>query len=137
MKVYTKQEMAEIQLERAICLILDEQDLISAITLAGAAEEILGQLLKLEGKECVLDDISNEFVQPGKITNNTWKAGAFKHELNFFRNEMKHHNRGLERMPIPFEAAYEIINRAIENFSRLTGRQSEQIKRYVSKIVEA
>ena len=38
-------DVAERQLERAIALFLDEEDYVSALTLAGAAEEILGKLL--------------------------------------------------------------------------------------------
>jgi hypothetical protein len=46
---YTKQQLAEHQLDRAIRLLLDEKDAISAVTLAGAAEEILGKLVELQG----------------------------------------------------------------------------------------
>jgi hypothetical protein len=47
---------------------------------------------------------------------------------------MKHHNNGLDSMPIPVEAAHEIINRASENLWRLTGSQSEQVQRFNSQI---
>jgi hypothetical protein len=136
-KTYTKQELAEIQLDRAIRIFLDEQDLISAITLAGAAEEILGELLELQGKTSALTDIVNECVHLGKTIGSEWKTGTFKHMMNFFRNEMKHHDNGLDRMPIPVEAVHEIINRAAENLRRLTGSQPEQVQRFNSQICEA
>jgi hypothetical protein len=46
---FTKQELAMHQLDRAIRLLFEEGDCISAITLAGAAEEILGDMVKRQG----------------------------------------------------------------------------------------
>jgi len=46
---YTKKELALHQLDRAIQLLLDDNDAISAITLGGASEEILGEMVKLRG----------------------------------------------------------------------------------------
>ena len=51
-------DIAERQLERAIVLFLDDKDYVSALTLAGAAEEILGKLLNKAGKEHWLDSIT-------------------------------------------------------------------------------
>lgn len=42
---FSKQQVAEHQLDRAIRLLLGEGDAISAVNLAGAAEEILGELV--------------------------------------------------------------------------------------------
>jgi hypothetical protein len=136
-KIYTKQEIAEQQLDRAILLLLDEKDIVSAITLAGAAEEIISRLLVLQNKTSALTDLINEYENLGKIIDHKLEAGEFIKTMNFFRNEMKHHNKGLDRMPIPAEAAYEIINRAAENIWRLTGNQSEQVLRFNSQICEA
>jgi len=138
-KKYTKQEIAEIQLERAIRIFLDEQDLISAITLAGAAEEILGELLERQGKTTALTDIVNECVTLGKTIGTDWKVGTFRQMMNFFRNEMKHHRKGegLDNIPIPAEAVHEIIKRAAENLWRLTGTQSDQVQRFNSQTGEA
>jgi hypothetical protein len=44
---FTKQELAMHQLDRAIRLLFEEGDCISAITLA--AEEILGEMVKRQG----------------------------------------------------------------------------------------
>ena len=46
MQNLSKLDIALAQVERAIFLALDESDFISAVTLAGAAEEILGSLLR-------------------------------------------------------------------------------------------
>jgi hypothetical protein len=47
-EVYTQIGAARTQLERAILLFPNEKDFLSAITLAGAAEEPLGKMLKEE-----------------------------------------------------------------------------------------
>lgn len=46
---YPKKEIACQQIETALCLFFEQDDLFSVITLAGAAEEILGQLLHKGG----------------------------------------------------------------------------------------
>ena len=136
-KTYTKQEIAERQLDRAVILLLDEKDIISAITLAGAAEEILSRLLAKQHKTSALTDIIDEYKSLEEYTDQKLEEGNFISTMNFFRNEMKHHNKGLDEMPIPAEAAYEIINRAAENVWRLTGKYSQQVQRFNSQIREA
>ena len=42
-KKYSKRRLAEIQIYRAIKVLEDDADPVSALTLAGAAEEILGK----------------------------------------------------------------------------------------------
>jgi hypothetical protein len=54
-KVYTKEEIASKQLETAIILFLSGRDLSSVITLAGAAGNILEQLVRFRGEEPFLD----------------------------------------------------------------------------------
>ena len=49
-------DIAEIQLTRAIKLFFKDQDYISSLTLAGAAEEILGALVRKSGKKHALDE---------------------------------------------------------------------------------
>ena len=48
---YNRKQIAEHQLERAITLFLTNNDLSSVITLAGAALNILAQLVRNSGKE--------------------------------------------------------------------------------------
>lgn len=134
MKTYSKQEIAETQLNRAINLLIDEQDVISAITLAGAAEEILGELLHLKGIESVLSEMANEYAILGSFTGQNISQKQFKYSINFYRNELKHHDKGLDFMPIPIEAENEIIIRAAENLRRLTGYFPESVIRFQSLV---
>ena len=68
MLTLTKQQVAEHQLERALRLFLDERDYVSAITLAGASEEILGRLLAKEGKEHALGSFVKACVERWSTT---------------------------------------------------------------------
>lgn len=52
---------------------------------------------------------------------------------NHFRNELKHYAEGSDITVSP-ECAHEIIDRAAENLWRLTGRQSEQVRRYMAQV---
>ena len=82
-EVLTKLEIAERQLNRAISLLIEDSDRVCAITLAGAAEEVLAGLLKAIGKIDVLSEISQASVDMGKIVGQTWTLGTFKSDFNF------------------------------------------------------
>ena len=132
-EVLTKIEIAERQLNRAISLLIEDSDRVCAITLAGAAEEVLAGLLKADGKTDVLTEISQASVDMGKIIGHTWTLGTFKSDFNFFKNELKHHDRGNNEIPIFEEASTEIISRAIENFRRLSENYSHEMHSFISK----
>lgn len=128
---YTKQELAEHQLDRAIRLLLDENDPICAITLAGAAEEILGKLIEKQGGKHSLQEFIDACLAMGSVHSNAeWKPKDFAEIANSFRNELKHYVKGSDITVSP-ECAYGIIDRAAENLWRLTGRYSEQVSRYM------
>jgi len=131
--IYTKQELAEIQLNRAITLLLDEKDIVCAITLAGAAEEILGKLLERRGGTHALKEFTDDCVSIGKQMGENWSAKSFADMVNNFRNELKHIASGSEVI-LPIEAAHEIIHRAAENLRRLSDHQSELVCRFYSEV---
>jgi hypothetical protein len=133
---YTKQELAEHQLDRAICLLLDHGDPICAITLAGAAEEILGKLVEQSGGKHSLREFIDACLADGSALGENWKPKDFADMANFFRNELKHYVAG-EDIVVSNECAHEIINRAAENAWRLTGRQSKDVRRYMAKVYGA
>ncbi|WP_227818042.1 hypothetical protein [Nitrogeniibacter aestuarii] len=130
---YTKQELAEHQLDRAIRLLLDENDAISAITLAGAAEEILGKLVQRAGGTHALADFINECRAAGRLLGENWEPKEFSQMANYYRNELKHYVEG-EELTISPDCAHDIIDRAAENLWRLSGKQTEQIRRFMSHV---
>jgi hypothetical protein len=130
---FTKQEVAEHQLDRAICLLLDENDPICAITLAGAAEEILGKIIELDGGTHSLKEFINECIEIGKRSGEKWQPKEFAEKANFFRNELKHYVKG-EGITVSPECAYEIIDRASENLFKITGDYSRHVQRYMKQV---
>ncbi len=134
MLTLTKLGVAEHQLERALRLFLDEKDYVCAITLAGASEEILGKLLEKAGKEHALGSFVKACVATGKVVyNENWSHKDFADMANAFRNDLKHYTDG-NSITIPREAAVEILDRAIENFFALTGRETQNMRRFMEEV---
>ncbi|WP_198155947.1 hypothetical protein [Herbaspirillum autotrophicum] len=79
--------MAEMQLDQAIRLFIDEKDYISSATLAGAAEEIFGSLLKREGIPNALDQLFANWSANGAPEI---PSPEFRKALNNVRNQLKH-----------------------------------------------
>ena len=129
----TPLEVAEHQLKRALALFLDEKDYVCAITLAGASEEILGKLLEASGREHALGSFVKACVQTGKVVyNEKWSHKHFVNMANSFRNALKHY---VTEHPIMVrrDAAVEILDRAIENFFALTGRETTNMRRFMEE----
>jgi hypothetical protein len=117
-KGYEKKDIAIAQLRKAIQLF-NTKEYICAVTLAGAAEEILGKIAKKRCGTTVLEEESCFWDQLAEIVNrpkpNRKKVIAL---LNRTRNELKHNNSGEN---IFFEANLEfeaqcLIDRAIRNY---------------------
>ena len=137
---YSKLELAEHQLERAITLFLDEKDYISSITLAGASEEILGKLLIKNGQEHELKGLENAFALEygqGWEEHKTWLT----YDANYYRDNLKHlepkppkgdlpEEANIDSIPIYPEAAIKMIDRALVNYWKVTGKQSKNMIRY-------
>lgn len=132
-----KVRIAELQLNRALLLFMDEQDYVSAITLAGAAEGILDGLLRLEGKgdQVALDNWIDLCIAAGSLDETKAQRREFADILNWHRNELKHHDarRGEEledEISVGRSDAVECLERAISNYIALTGNHSDLILRF-------
>lgn len=126
----TKLEIAVHQLDAAIRHYLNG-DIISAIALAGAAEEILGKLLENTGRQHSLGEFAEFCVKVGKHAfNEEWPKKNFIEMQTYFRNGLKHSTDG-ESMTVPREAADEIIGRAVDNLWALEGRETDEVRRYM------
>jgi len=82
--IYSKQNIAMRQIERSIDLYLNHKDYISAISLAGAAEEMLGNIAKAQGSQSLLGSLYPRF------SDEFGKYSVFSDKVNFVRNELKH-----------------------------------------------
>lgn len=123
-------------------LFLDDKDYVSALTLAGAAEEILGKLLNRDGKEHWLDSISKGALRAlGFIEKETQSAEAakIKKEIanfaNQHKNRIKHYNQDGAITLLIDVAAAEMIDRAISNYFDLTQRETGAMGRFKELII--
>jgi hypothetical protein len=130
---YTKLELAIHQLDRAIALLLDEGDCISAITLAGAAEEILGHVVTLQGGTSAHQELVDECMKLSRrVPGEPVKPSVFHEMFAGFRNELKHYREGSD-ITVNDECAYPVLDRATENLRRLNVAPSSAVQRYMNK----
>ena len=116
----TKFEIAEAQLHRAISLYIEGFDLISVVTLAGAADEILGKMNRAAARKAALDDqverLCDMYEAAFKEKPN---PQAFVELRNKARNAFKHFGSDeLTKIDLEREACG-IVSRAIENYKKL------------------
>jgi hypothetical protein len=133
----SKMDIATAQLDTAIALYLQGTDLISAITLAGAADEILGKLVQAIGGKSALDEsvarLSGMHEAAFEESPNPKKYVELR---NHARNEFKHLgvtpdiNVDLER------EAVSMLRRAIENFRKLSPGFQEKFRAFQAEMLK-
>jgi hypothetical protein len=133
---YSKRRIAEVQIGRAIKVLVEDADAISAITLAGAAEEILGQKLRDAGKLCAMEHniafnrrMWNLAAEKGRKTGRQISVPddrALRDGVNRARNELKHKGKDIPLVAIFDYEAEEMILRALYNYVAVYRRQPPQ-----------
>ncbi len=129
-----KRQIAEIQLHRAVMLLdsIDKDyDPVSALTLAGAAEEILGKMVAKEGMVNAFDEAALAAKELWKEAISLDSANAANIQLpsdeelrvglNRVRNELKHNNLGTNSKVEAYfwYEAEEMVKRALNNYKKL------------------
>ncbi|UJO99550.1 MAG: hypothetical protein LZF64_10140 [Nitrosomonas sp.] len=118
-----KREIAQPQLKEPIALFLDEK-FLCAITLAGAAEEILARLVNVGSEQSIVEE-SLEAIQKLREAGIPMMGDLSKKKIfnlwNNARNTIKHHDEKSEEIVIInlFDEAYWMIKRALANASKL------------------
>lgn len=115
---FEKQEIGARQLEMALRIFFAEGDLFSVITLAGAAEEIFGQLLlqrESQGRSPLRSVL--DLLRPGKGAGAAGK-GWSAHETDLFIH-----------MDARQEALF-LLGRAVDDYRALTGAVSPAMQRF-------
>ena len=120
---HNKIDIAIEQLESALKIFLSGESYVSALTLAGASEEILGMALRIKGIENSLQEQYKRYHDPDFSWLNPPKSwGEFTtHGKNKVRNAVKHLSNETD---LTFEAdikdeALWMLVRAIGNYDRL------------------
>lgn len=114
-----KKEIARRQIETALDLFFVQGDILSIITLAGAGEEILGNLLQRAGEPCAMDHLI-DYDKCLTVTGRDPKI--VNEEVNGIRNSLKHANRPFEdELEVDSEHAVAMLTRAVANYVSLEG----------------
>ena len=82
-----KADIAERQIDTAIELFLERKDYLSIITLAGAGEEILGNLLERNKETNMFSHLIDLDI---RLSNGGRPYNVVNQEINGFRNSLKH-----------------------------------------------
>ncbi|WP_239028029.1 hypothetical protein [Geomonas subterranea] len=117
-----KQEIASRHLETALLLYFAQKDLFSVITLAGAAEEMFGQLLRLRetgAKQSPFRSVL-ELLRPAKARAKEEHGGA--HETDLYVH-----------MDVRHEAEF-LLGRAIDDYFTLTGELSVNMRKFNEEV---
>jgi len=121
-QTYNRVDLAVEQLEIALSLFLRKQSYVAALTLAGAAEEILGKALKFQGEQTSLQ-YKFQGVEPVHtlLNRQPLKWADFNDSENLARNAAKHMASANDaKVTVNLElAAVWMIVRASENYDRL------------------
>jgi len=132
----SKLQIANAQLDTSISLYLDGKDLISAITLAGAAEEILGKLVKGSGGKSSLEETVERLCGMYEAAfEESPDPKVFADLRNRTRNELKH--RGLSDS-VSFDLEREatsMIRRAVANHQALNLPTRELFRAFESELL--
>jgi hypothetical protein len=120
-----KTEIAKREIETAIDLFLSDKDPVSALGLAGAAEDILGGLLRRNGEKSMLENL-HDWYQDTTGTNISF--GDFATNANLARNTLKHANApGEDEVEIFRWETVQMLMRALYNWKALGHPPSEQM----------
>ena len=128
----SKIDVAAHQLDWAIRLFLDHKDYIPAITLAGAAEEILG---KAVGAGAIYETLKKKFASQFPLT----EKEVSQDHLNKARNWLKHWDGRTNTETVCLELdkeAIQYIVRALANLATHDGSQPSEGPRFSAWISE-
>ena len=118
-ETFEKEFVAVTQLERAIALFDGPRDFLSAITLAGAADEILGKLVAESGGDPSVASLARAASQIHELVHNQALAPRhFVDRANRARNALKHLDTSAGRL-VQMDAeeeARDMIDRALSNY---------------------
>jgi len=128
---FTQLQAAQAQLERALALYLDERDYLSAITLAGAADEVLGKMLEAAGgKHRLHQEASAMHVVSLSLGGDVVSKKEAIEALNQVRDWLKHYKDGAILSFDARLAAREMLERAVANLIALTNNASPLVRRF-------
>jgi hypothetical protein len=137
-RAYYRTDLALAQLETGLRLYFDGSDYASVVTLAGAADEIFGQLLTAAGRESSLESLKKAVVAiHEKLFGEPISPNVAADRANRARNSLKHWNPGdphIVKFDLP-EEARDMLSRAIDNYWTLEQKLSPAMERFQREMV--
>ena len=132
-KKYHKRDIARFQLETAVVLFLNNKDLSSIITLAGAAANILDRLVRNEGEEAFVDyarrvhrDTAGFMPRRRSYSHHIdKKIGTIVHK-HMGKDESEEIDLDLDKM------AYDALTRALADYIKMNGQDDPFVKAFLS-----
>lgn len=120
-----KIDVARTQIDTAIELFLSDKDFLASLTLAGAAEDILGKFLDRKGEKSMLQNLHEWYQQ---TSGDPIEYGEFAKKANFTRNSLKHATNAAEDELEVFRwEAVQMLMRALYNYKVLVGEPTEKM----------
>ena len=134
MPVYHRVEIAKAHLHRAIVLFIEEKDFINSITLASAAEEILGKIASEANLAPAMEQLTDSL--HSKLSGTIGKKKLRNDYLNRTKNSLKHFDHGNGKLLEiePEEEAISMIVRAATNLLLVEGQLTEHWEIFYSYI---
>jgi hypothetical protein len=112
-----KAEIARRQIETACELFFSGADFLAVVTLAGAAEEILGTLIRRRDEKAMIDHLCD---LNSKLTG-AREFPEFSQKINWIRNSLKHAKRPNEdELEVKEGEAISMLSRAVANYVLFT-----------------
>lgn len=112
-----KAEIARRQIEVAADLFFSGGDFLAVVTLSGAAEEILGKLIKRNGETAMIDKL----IELDKELTGGRSYAIINKEINGIRNALKHANDPAEdEIEVEPSEAIAMLSRAVVNYVLFT-----------------
>jgi hypothetical protein len=129
-------DAAQVQLERALTLYLESSDYLSCITLAGAAEEVLGHMVEATGKKHSLSGNAKVYAWlNSKLGGSHLTDREAVTALNEVRDWLKHYKNGAALSLDPKESAQEMLERAVYDMLVLTNSETDLMRRFHRDVV--
>lgn len=132
-RAYYRDDLALQQLEVALRLYFEGSDFASAITLAGAADEIFGKLLACEGRDNSLENIKQSVAAiHQKLYNEPIDPKQIADRANRAKNSLKHWDRDqplIVKLDLAQEAS-DMLFRAIDNYWALKEELTPSMERF-------
>jgi len=125
-------------LETALQLYFEKRDPGSIITLAGAADEIFGKLLKRAGRDSSLSSLIAAVTEiQGRLFGEAQEPKRIADRANLARNSLKHiGDTELVKLDLETEAQ-DMLNRAIDNYFSLEQTLTPAMERFQRELQSA